>query len=213
MARDSRVIGWQIDNEYNTISYSDNARAKFQHWLREQYGTLDKLNEAWVTSYWSEKYTDWSQIPLPAGVQGYNPHNPGLRLKWKQFGTESYRRFQLNQVEVIRANSMPAQWITHNFMGFFNGFDHYVMNEALDFASWDQYFPYRSSGFWARWRRPRPDARLQAQELLADGDAAGQCELGAGQQRAGQGRDARGGVECGGARRRCGAVPGNGAMR
>lgn len=139
---DARVIGWQIDNEYNAISYSDTAREKFQHWLREIYGTLDRLNDAWATSYWSEKYTDWAQIPLPAaGAQGFgNPHNPGLRLKWKQFGAECYRRYQLNQVEVIRANAID-QWITHNFMGFFNGFDHYVVSEDLDFASWDQYFP------------------------------------------------------------------------
>lgn len=140
--RDARVIGWQIDNEYNTISYSDNAREKFQQWLREQYGMLERLNDAWVTSYWSEKYTDWSQIPLPAA----GSHNPGLRLKWKQFGTECYRRYQWNQVEVIRANS-SHQWITHNFMGFFNGFDHYMINEDLDFPSWDQYFPVNALDF------------------------------------------------------------------
>jgi beta-galactosidase len=143
---DARVIGWQIDNEYNTISYSDNARAQFQQWLREMYGTLDKLNDAWATSYWSEKYTDWAQIPLPAGTQGYNAHNPGLRLKWKQFGTECYRRYQRNQVEVIRANTVD-QWITHNFMGFFNGFDHYTISADLDFASWDQYFPVAPMDF------------------------------------------------------------------
>ncbi len=140
--RDARVIGWQIDNEYNTISYSDNAREQFQHWLREQYETLDRLNDAWVTSYWSEKYTHWSQIPLPAG----GSHNPGLRLKWRQFGTECYRRYQLNQVEVIRANS-AHQWITHNFMGFFNGFDHYAISDDLDLASWDQYFPVNALDF------------------------------------------------------------------
>lgn len=146
--RDSRVIGWQIDNEYSTISYSDHARASFQQWLRAQYGTLERLNDAWAASYWSEKYTDWSQIPLPATNPSRfgNPHNPGLRLKWKQFGTECYRRYQLNQVEVIRANS-PSQWITHNFMGFFNGFDHYAINEDLDFPSWDQYFPFGHLNF------------------------------------------------------------------
>jgi beta-galactosidase len=140
---DSRVIGWQIDNEYNTASYSASAQQQFQDWLRQQYGALDRLNEAWTTSYWSQKYTDWSHIPLPArGAHGFNqPHNPALRLKWKQFVTEAYRRFQHNQVEVIRANAVPSQWITHNFMGFFDGFDHYILNEELDFPSWDQYFP------------------------------------------------------------------------
>lgn len=140
---DARVIGWQVDNEYNTVSYSDAARRAFQAWLREQYGTLDALNDAWTTAYWSQTYTDWSQIPLPVqGAHGFGqPHNPALRLKWRQFITAAYRRFQHHQIEVIRANAMPSQWITHNFMGFFDGFDHYALSEELDFPSWDQYFP------------------------------------------------------------------------
>lgn len=141
--QDGRVIGWQIDNEYNTVSYSDSARRAFQAWLRQHYGSLDALNAAWATAYWSQRYTDWSQIPLPlTGAHGFNqPHNPALRLKWRQFITDAYRRYQHNQVEVIRAHARPEQWITHNFMGFFDGFDHYVLCEDLDFASWDQYFP------------------------------------------------------------------------
>ncbi|BCX04877.1 MAG: beta-galactosidase [Candidatus Roseilinea sp.] len=140
---DARVIGWQIDNEYNTVSYSEGARRAFQDWLRRCYGSLDALNAAWATVYWSQTYSDWSQIPLPiSGAHGFGqPHNPGLRLKWRQFITEAYRRFQLNQIEVVRANAMPSQWITHNFMGFFDGFDHYVLSADLDFASWDQYYP------------------------------------------------------------------------
>lgn len=141
--QDHRVIGWQIDNEFNTVSYSENARRAFQRWLRQHYGSLEALNEAWTTAYWSQQYTDWSQIPLPlTGAHGFNqPHNPGLRLKWRQFITDAYRRFLHAQVEVIRAHARPEQWITHNFMGFFDGFDHYVLSELLDFASWDQYFP------------------------------------------------------------------------
>ncbi|WP_206156883.1 beta-galactosidase, partial [Candidatus Roseilinea sp. NK_OTU-006] len=133
---DARVIGWQIDNEYNTVSYSEGARRAFQDWLRRCYGSLDALNAAWATVYWSQTYSDWSQIPLPiSGAHGFGqPHNPGLRLKWRQFITEAYRRFQLNQIEVVRANAMPSQWITHNFMGFFDGFDHYVLSADLDFA-------------------------------------------------------------------------------
>jgi beta-galactosidase len=30
-------------------------------------------------------------------------------------------------------------WITHNFMGWFDGFDHYALTEDLDLASWDWY--------------------------------------------------------------------------
>ena len=55
------------------------------------------------------------------------------------------------QCEIIRRHS-PGRWITHNFMGFFNEFDHWPLGEDLDFASWDSYptglvehFPFEES--------------------------------------------------------------------
>ncbi|HWG85305.1 MAG TPA: beta-galactosidase, partial [Deinococcales bacterium] len=46
------VIGWQIDNEYNRVSYDEGTRRAFQEWLRARYETLDALNERWWTVYW-----------------------------------------------------------------------------------------------------------------------------------------------------------------
>ncbi len=42
------------------------------------------------------------------------------------------------QCEILRAHS-PGRWITHNFMGFFNDFDHWAVGDNLDVASWDSY--------------------------------------------------------------------------
>lgn len=132
--KDERVIGWQIDNEYNRIDYSETTRRQFQAYLKEQYGTLDALNEHWSTAYWSQTYTDWNETPLPIG-----PHNPGLMLAFRHFVTKAWRDFQKMQVDAIRQFAMPEQWITHNFMGWFDAFDHYEMCADLDFASWDWY--------------------------------------------------------------------------
>jgi beta-galactosidase len=138
---DERVIGWQIDNEYNRVSFSEQARRAFQEWLQGLYvddegrPSLAALNSAWTTSYWSQKYTSWSQIPLPAEQN----HNPALILRFHQFVTEAYCRFQRLQLEIIRRYARPGQWITSNFMGFFHGFDHYRICEELDLASWDHY--------------------------------------------------------------------------
>ncbi|HZG67384.1 MAG TPA: beta-galactosidase, partial [Herpetosiphonaceae bacterium] len=128
------VLGWQIDNEYNAVSYDDEARQQFQEWLREQYGTLQNLNDHWTTSYWSQEYSDWSQIPFPIGN-----HNPGLVLAFRRFVTHVYRTFQLDQIAAIRRHAAPHQWITHNFMGWFDAYDHYELTADLDFASWDNY--------------------------------------------------------------------------
>jgi beta-galactosidase len=128
------VIGWQIDNEYNRVCYCDTCQKVFQQYLAEKYQTLEALNEHWSTAYWSQTYSDWSQIPLPIGG-----HNPGLRLEFKRFITLSYRRFQKVQLDALRPQLPEGVWITHNFMGWYDGYDHYSMAEDLDMATWDWY--------------------------------------------------------------------------
>lgn len=128
------VIGWQICNEYNSVSYDEETRRQFQAWLRERYGTLDALNARWSTAYWSQTYSDWAQIPLPIGG-----HNPGLMLDFRRFITHIYVHYQRVQLDAIRAHTPPDRWITSNFMGWFDRFDHYAICEDLDLASWDNY--------------------------------------------------------------------------
>lgn len=128
------VIGWQIDNEYGPVSYDSETRQQFQQYLKNQYKTLDALNQHWSTSYWSQTYSAWEEIPIPVGY-----HNPSLMLAWKRYVTETIRMHQRNQLDAIRANVDPRQFITHNFMGFYGGYDHYVVAKDLDFASWDHY--------------------------------------------------------------------------
>ena len=140
------MIGWQLDNEYHRVCYCDRCRSLFQNYLQAQYGSLEALNERWSTSYWSQTYSAWEQIPIPIGA-----HNPGLMLEFKHFITESYRRFQCLQIDNLRPYLPEGIWITHNFMRWFDGYDHYTMSEDLDIASWDWYVgmghhDYLSSG-------------------------------------------------------------------
>jgi beta-galactosidase len=130
------VVGWQIDNEYGyaLMSYDDLTQKQFQEWLQHKYKTLDALNSFWTTAYWSQTYDNWSEIPIPVGG-----HNPGLMLEWKHFVTDTWNDYQMNQISVIRKYAEPRQFITGNLMGFFDGFDHYVICAPLTFASWDDY--------------------------------------------------------------------------
>ncbi len=128
------VIGWQIDNEYGDVSWDEVTRQAFQNWLREKYKTLESLNQHWTTEYWSESYTDWSQIPL--GTPG---NNPGLMLEFRRFVTGTLKSYQHDQLAPIRGNADPKQFITSNFMGWYDSFNHYVLTEELDLASWDDY--------------------------------------------------------------------------
>jgi beta-galactosidase len=178
------VIGWQLDNEYNRVCYCERCRSLFQQYLAEKFGTLEALNAHWSTAYWSQTYSAWEQIPIPIGG-----HNPGLMLAFKQFVTECYRRFQRLQLDVLRPRLRPGVWVTHNFMGWFDGFDHYVMAEDLDLASWDWYVrtghhDYLASGathdltrgfkrrnFWVMETQPGCVNWLPANNVLNKGEA------------------------------------------
>jgi beta-galactosidase len=128
------VIGWQLDNEYNRVCYCDRCRAFFQAFLAKKYSTLAELNRRWSTPYWSQTYSAWEQIPLPIGG-----HNPGLMLEFKRFTTENYVNYQRIQLDCLRPHLPGQVWVTHNFMGWYDGFDHYKMSADLDLASWDWY--------------------------------------------------------------------------
>jgi len=130
------VVGWQIDNEYGyaLMSHDDVTRKQFQDWLKAKYKTLDSLNTRWTTSYWSQTYDNWEEIPIPVGG-----HNPALMLEWKRFVGNTWTSYQQNEIDAIRKHAEARQFITGNFMGFFDGFDHYQITEPLTFASWDDY--------------------------------------------------------------------------
>lgn len=131
---DPNVVGWQICNEYGNESFGAETKAQFQQWLRAKYKTLENLNARWTTTYWSESYQDWAQIPIQ---EGYG--NPGLLLNWKEFVSDTWRSYQRNQIDAIRAHADPRQKITTNMMGWFDAYDHYTVAQDLDFASWDNY--------------------------------------------------------------------------
>ena len=134
------VIGWQIGNEYQKDSFNPHTRADFDGWLESRYGTLANLNDRWTTSYWSQTYSNWNQIPIEI-----TPGNPGLLLSWKRFVSETWRGFQKDQIDAIRPVSDARQFITTNMLGFDLPFDHEVVARDLDFASWDDYVPEGAS--------------------------------------------------------------------
>lgn len=131
------ILGWQIDNEFGDRCYCPVCAAAFRAWLARRYGSLEALNERWGTTFWSQAYTDWEQIPLPLAAGG-SP-NPGLALDFYRFSSQAYRAFQGLQVEILREKA-PRRFITHNFMGFrYEQLDYFELAGDLDLVSWDNY--------------------------------------------------------------------------
>ncbi len=138
--RHAAVAGWQTDNEYGchdtVLSFSDAACRAFRGFLKERYGTVEALNEAWGNLFWSMDYRRWDQIDLPNMT--VTEANPSHVLDYRRFASEQIDRFNRSQIAVLRRHS-PDRFITHNFMGFFLEFDHFRVGEPLDFAAWDSY--------------------------------------------------------------------------
>jgi beta-galactosidase len=132
-----RVIGWQIDNEFNchiSECYSESCRLAFRDWLHGKYGDLQSLNQRWGNAFWSQWYTLWGQIDLPFPAPAY--HNPALMLDYKRFISDSVKTYQRDQVEIIR-KFRPNDFITHN--GYFKNIDYYSMSRDLDIFAFDNY--------------------------------------------------------------------------
>ena len=134
--RNPHVVAWQIGNEYTEDSFDEESRTRFHRWLEKKYGTLDALNQHWMTAYWSQTYTQWSQVPMTTGRA-----NPGLLLEHKRFITDTWRDFQRNQVDVLRRHVDARQVITTNLggLGWATRFNRQLIAADLDIISWDEY--------------------------------------------------------------------------
>ena len=133
------VIGWQTDNELTAnLCYCPICTKQFQATLRAKYVTLEALNASWGTSFWSQEYSDWNQIPLPWEVKCGDYHNPSLQLEYRRFQSQSTINFQQEQIDILRRFA-PNHFITHNFMGVHNALDYFELARNLDFVSWDNY--------------------------------------------------------------------------
>ena len=181
------VVGWQLDNEYGEDSFDADARAQWHAWLKRKYGTIDRLNTLWTTQYWSQTYDNFDEIPARSKEE-----NPALLLDWKHFVSDTWKSYSENQISAIRPNADARQFITTNTMGWFDGFDSYVVHSVLDIAAWDDYVDapvfdwapnaaahdltrgYKQKNFWVmetepafvNWRKTNnPLAKGQVREL------------------------------------------------
>lgn len=132
--------GWQTDNEYGchdtTQSWGPEDLKAFRRWLRMRYQSTDQLNEAWGGVFWSMEFSSFEDVPLPNLT--VTEANPAMRLDFWRFQSDQVAAYDKMQCEIIRKHS-TGRWITHNFMGFVNDFDHWKVAENLDIASWDSY--------------------------------------------------------------------------
>lgn len=135
------IIGWQIDNEpghYGVVDYSENAQAKFRVWLQKKYITIDKLNEVWGNSFWSETYQNFAQVRLPNQQEVPDKPNPHAVLDLNRFMADELAGFVNMQADILRRHISKEQWITTNLIPIFNPVDP-VRIDHPDFLTYTRY--------------------------------------------------------------------------
>ncbi|MEV8432900.1 beta-galactosidase [Streptomyces chartreusis] len=146
------LLAWHINNEYGGTCYCDLCAEAFRHWLRDRYSTLDALNDAWWTAFWSHRYTDFAEIEPPNALTEHwrGPDHTafqGITLDYFRFTTDALLGCFLAEKEAIRAHD-PDTPVTTNFMGMFRPLDYHRWAPHLDFASWDSYPPLDAPPTW-----------------------------------------------------------------
>jgi beta-galactosidase len=141
------LLMWHISNEYgNHGCRCELCLQAFREWLQVHYGSLDKLNKAWWTTFWSHRYSDWSQI------EPVDPSMHGLMLDWKRFISDQVLDFFLAEIKPLREIT-PHVPVTTNFMRPDVGLDYWAFAPHVDVISWDSY---------PQWHSERDDRRIAA---------------------------------------------------
>ncbi|GAA2352291.1 beta-galactosidase [Streptomyces cuspidosporus] len=135
------LVAWHVSNElgcHNIYDYSDDAARAFRGWLRARYETLDALNHAWGTAFWSQRYSDWEQI-LPPRLAASHP-NPTQQLDFKRFSSDALKEYLRAERDVLREIT-PGVPVTTNFMvmGETKGMNYPDWADEIDFVSNDHY--------------------------------------------------------------------------
>jgi beta-galactosidase len=135
------LTAWHISNElgcHNVYDYSDDAARAFRVWLRARYGTVEALNGAWGTAFWSQRYGSFDEI-LPPRLATTHP-NPTQQLDFRRFSSDALKDYLRAERAVLRELT-PAVPVTTNFMvmGETKGMDYADWAAEVDFVSNDHY--------------------------------------------------------------------------
>jgi beta-galactosidase GanA len=130
---------WHVNNEYGchvALDYSASAEVAFRGWLQGRYHSIDALNDAWGTAFWSQGYGSFDEV-VPPRFAPYS-HNPGQMLDFRRFSSDALLDCFRLERDALRAVGV-TQPITTNFIGFLKHLDYRTWAPEVDVVSDDCY--------------------------------------------------------------------------
>lgn len=106
---------WHVSNEigcHNALCYCSVSASAFRVWLQSRYGTVDALNTAWGTAFWSQHYSTWDEISPPRATLSVG--NPTQSIDFSRFSSDELLSYYKAEAAVLRDNSSKP--VTTNFM-------------------------------------------------------------------------------------------------
>ena len=138
--KDHPALGmWHISNEYGGECHCPLCQDAFRKWLKERYGSIDHMNDAFWNTFWSHRYSSFEQVESPSPI-GEN-WNLALTLAWRRFTSDQFCDFYSHEIAPLKEIT-PDIPCTANLMDFFPGIDYFKLGKLLDRASWDNYPPW-----------------------------------------------------------------------
>ena len=136
---------WHVSNElgcHNAHCYCDVSAVAFRRWLRERYGSLEALNAAWGTAFWSQHYADWDEVQPPRISTAQL--NPTQQLDFRRFSSDELLDQHRAERDVLRRLS-PGVPVTTNFMvsSHIDAMDYWRWAPEQDVVSQDHYLDGR----------------------------------------------------------------------
>ncbi|RMA46865.1 beta-galactosidase [Bifidobacterium sp. wkB338] len=139
------LVAWHVGNEYGGgggLCYCEGCARAFRVWLKEKYGTVQALNQAWCANFWSHTIYDWDDVVPPVtygdGIGENKCVISGLQMDYRRFQEQAQLACFTNERDAIRRHDGSTP-ITTNLMGTFKDLDYFEWGQEMDLVSWDNY--------------------------------------------------------------------------
>lgn len=130
---------WHVGNEFGCHTrqcFCDVSAEHFRSWLRERYGSVAALNDAWSTSFWSQAYGDFAEVLPPRTAPTFA--NPAQQLDYLRFGDAALRECYLAERAVL-TRLAPGVPVTTNLMPQHKPVDAFGWAPSMDVMALDFY--------------------------------------------------------------------------
>jgi len=157
---------WHVDNELGCHvphEFSDDAAVAFRRWLEARYGTVEALNAAWGTAFWSQRYDDFDEVLPPRSAPSYP--NPTQQLDFARFSSDELLTHYRALRDVLREVTPDVPTTTNLMLS--------TSTKWMDYFSWADDLDVIANDHYTRASDPEAHIELAFSADLTRGVAGG----------------------------------------